>query len=485
MKRRVWSSWLSGLGLVLFLFCMTGLARPAASSFAPENPKWGDTLTVTYNAAAASAKLRGKRDLYLVYFVDYPDYSERQWTKMKKAGAVFTATIKVAEPVAVYSFHFVSSDDYDSAAFQTAYVSTRAGKPARGANAFKLGNADENYMKYFTEEVTLYPDNYVAYRLKWGIDYDLRKVRKGVLDGLRSEISDFKKKVTQETPSSLYALAFGSLVIDQEPPARAYIKKLAENFAKSPLVERAITDYETQTNSMAVPDEKALSEVQALKLKLAAQYPESSLARNFIHATLGDPAIPLDLVEKIAPLWRKAEPNNPLPLMALGEAYAVRGVQLDKSRELLTQALTLTRGGYLRLYEDTSGHLYKIYLPRLYRTRAEVHLKNKQYVSALSDVNSAIEVGPAQRGHYYEFRGQIREAQQLLDRAEEDYLQAYFGGNSHAREPLRALYRKRNGSEKGFQEYLNKKRTELRKPATQSDKPAVPPRSSAAKPKSP
>jgi len=55
-------------------------------------------------------------------------------------------------------------------------------------------------------------------------------------------------------------------------------------------------------------------------------------------------------------------------------------------------------------------------------------------------------------------------------------------GNRHVLEPLRALYRKRTGSAKGFQEYLDKKRADQRPRPPVTPNPAKTTKPPAPKP---
>jgi tetratricopeptide (TPR) repeat protein len=447
---------------LMCIFGLSGLAQ-SVTSYSPEKPTWGDTLKIKYDAAAKEAKLKGHDTLFLVYYIEYPDRSAKAWVKMKKTGTAFSAEIPVAEGSAALVLHFAGKEAQDSTASRTAYVYTKAGKPARGANALKIEAADENYLNYFKEELSLYPDNYVAYRLKWTIDFEMRNSRKGVMDALRNEVSALKQKLNNPTPELLYALALGDLLVDQEPEARQMIKDLVAKFPKSPLIRRALIEYDQQIAALQLATTEGPDEIQKLRVDLAMKNPESEFGRDLFRSAPADKSLHLDWIEKAYQAWIKDEPRNPVPYQVIAEVYLQRGINTQKSLELINKALNLTLEGYLLLYEDVSGYLFRAYLPRLYRARADAETKLKNFPSALADLAAAIETSADQKGPLYERIGRIWEDQGYTTKAEESYLQAFMAGDSKARDRLQALYKKTRGTEKGFTEYLDKKRAEGRR----------------------
>src|SRR5258707_12977799 len=71
------------------------IASGQVASVKPDQPKWGDTLTVTYNAHAPGAKLSATDEIYVQAKWAYPDSSRDQISKMNKVGDLFTAKFNV------------------------------------------------------------------------------------------------------------------------------------------------------------------------------------------------------------------------------------------------------------------------------------------------------------------------------------------------------------------------------------------------------
>src|SRR5262245_38529785 len=109
----------------------------------PAQPRWGQTLTITYDTAAAGAKFTTDDDVYVALRLSFPGYSENASARMTKTGKLFKVEFPIKESLSNIAAHFIAprgSNDggWDEAAYTTAMIYRADGKPARGAYAGRI-----------------------------------------------------------------------------------------------------------------------------------------------------------------------------------------------------------------------------------------------------------------------------------------------------------------------------------------------------------
>jgi len=139
------------------------LALAQISRVEPDQPRWGQTLTIIYDTAAPGAKFTANDEVFVSAKLCFPDHIETVSARMSKAGSQFNSELKLKENLSSISFHFITmSGGWDEQAYRTVPVYRTDGQAARGAFASRLSSG--RYLEFFKQEVALYPDNYSAYR---------------------------------------------------------------------------------------------------------------------------------------------------------------------------------------------------------------------------------------------------------------------------------------------------------------------------------
>ena len=140
---------------VFVIVCLIVCRRTTCSQVTainPAQPRWGQTLTITYDTAAAGAKFTADDELYVALRLSFPGYSENASARMTKVGKLFKAEFPIKESLSNIAVHFIALDGgWDEAAYTTAMIYRADGKPARGACAGRI-NA-RRYRELFDQEI--------------------------------------------------------------------------------------------------------------------------------------------------------------------------------------------------------------------------------------------------------------------------------------------------------------------------------------------
>ena len=443
----------------------TSVEKQAVATMRPDKPRWGDTLIITYNQEAESAQLKGKEQIYLVYFLYFPDTSDQKWVAMKKEDNAFKATVSVPKGASGFQLYFITKEKWDRDATQSVMIYDEEGKPVRGAY---LVNMD------WKKELELYPDNYRAYKFKWMM-LSYEKGEKEAIGEVKNDLSKLEQ-IKQITPELLLALSYGYILTGDEDRSRSYLRTLYDKFASHPMLLEAIIMYEGQTYVQGTKGEGP-EEVKQMKIDIIRRYPTGEIAREgfTLESLAWDSTVSIDIIENAANLWIKDQPDNPWPYYVLAAAYQKRDMHLDKAEELISKALELTLEGKLRLYEDVSGSLTKLKLPQFYEMRARIRIAKGNLHDALGDINSALDIAPEtyHKGNLYILRGAVCEQLGYKEKAENDYLLAHLEGEEEAKNKLLSLYKSTHNTEEGFEDYLKLKEKELRKEKKEEYKEAT------------
>src|SRR5215468_5643794 len=93
-----------------FLIFLSVNALAQASRIEPMQPRWGQTLTVVYDTAAAGAKFTSDDEVYVALRLSFPGYGENASARMTKIGKQFKAELPVKENLSNVAAHFIALD---------------------------------------------------------------------------------------------------------------------------------------------------------------------------------------------------------------------------------------------------------------------------------------------------------------------------------------------------------------------------------------
>ncbi|MBS1788138.1 MAG: redoxin domain-containing protein [Acidobacteria bacterium] len=436
------------VGLFLGLSFLGGAASAQVSRLEPAQPRWGQTVVVGYDSAAAGAKFSAEEDIYACVRLTFPDHIENFAVRMVRVGKQHRAEFKLKEGVAEIGVHFITlGGGWDEWAYTTASVYRGDGQLVRGALIGKISSS--RYLEFFKQETSLYPDDYSAYRAKWETAalIDPKKAN--------GEINADIKRLSRlpESAELLYALSFGYLLMGREADSRETIQRLAVNFSTSPFTGLAIQDYEDQIANFAASN-SGKAEIARLKLDVIRANPASDFARASLQALAADTKAPLELIEMVADAWAKAEPKNPQPFFQLASACLNQYRKYERVAPLLERAIELLLAGELRLHGDINGKQSEMMLPEAYRMSADLAFRQQQFGDALVAVETAKAFERENQFGSYLLQAKILQAIGKNTVAEAAFLEAWRRGSQEAEERLKVIYKGQRGNLAGFDDYL-------------------------------
>ncbi|MCI0336954.1 MAG: redoxin domain-containing protein [Acidobacteria bacterium] len=437
--------------LISILFVLTINSNAQISRLEPERPRWGEMLTIIYDAAAPGAKFTPEDDVYIAARLTLPGFGESLSAKMTKEGKRFKYQVQIRNNLSAISFHFITlNGGWDESAYTTTIIYRGDGKPARGAYESKISSG--RYQEFFKQETELYPDNYTAYRAKWSMAAAIEGEKAGGMIN-----SDVKKlsSVQNESPELLYALSGGHLLLGREDKSRELIRRLFERFPESNYTGLAIRDYESEIANLGIAG-AGPAEIAGMKLSFIQRNPSTEFARNASTVMAQDQRAALAAIETITEQWMKVEPENPQPHFNLAQAYKNQYQKYDRATPLIERAIDLLIEGKLRLYGDINGKQSSTMLLEAYITSADLAFRQTKYDKALSAVKVAqsFEHESGHAAHLLEAKIWIAMSQEA--RAEKAFIEAWRRGSQEAEERLKARYKEKSGSLEGFDEYLLK-----------------------------
>ncbi len=442
--------------LVTTLACMTGIAM-GQTRVEPEQPRWGQTLTIIYDPAAKGAKFSLADEVYLSAHLSFAGRSEGMVVKMKKDGSVFRYELALKTDLAVIQIAFVRlPDGLDPEARKNVMVYRPDGVPARGAN---LLNAFSNeYKKWVEKELTLYPDNYAAYHMKWQMAgvVDRDKVKEIVA----ADIDKLTREVKGEPANLLYSLSYGHLLLNHEEKSLEFLRRLVTQFPDAEYTGRALSDYAYEAYSRKFTGEGP-NAVRGFVVELARQRPETDFARDKSGELANEKDAPLEVIEAICQKWIEAEPDNPHPYFNLATSYSTHKYKHEQTASLVDKAIDLTLQGKALLYGDLSIKSSEYRLVSAYKIKAEAALDQKQYGEAIAAVKAAQALQADTSAALYLLEARIWEYLSFTARAESALLQAWRTGSDEAENRLKAIYQRTHGGLDGFESYLGAKRSEM------------------------
>jgi peroxiredoxin len=440
---------------LMLVGAVTHNAYAQVSKVEPTEPRWAQTVTITYDPRAKGAKFNSRDKVFVVMSLFYGDHIKGTWGEMEKAGDIFRYQFPVKEDLAYITFNFVTPSSWDMEAMLGTMIYRSDGAPACGAYAKRMSepHLDPQYQQWFEKETALCPDDFSAYPEKWlaASVYD----RPFNAAAVTEDIKKMSARAKGEPADYLHALSAGYLFLGQEPQSRTILKKMVERFPASPLTADAlrIYAYRVYADQLTGPGP---DEVKQLELKLIEMYPGTEGARDLLsYLKAGEQEkIPLPTFKTIIDKWLQDELGNPLPYYTLAKAYYSRKQEVDRAASLLEKAENLLLQGKLRLYYDVSGQLTQFYLTDCYMTGARMALEKGEFAAALSQVKAVEALANDTPAAAFALEGSIWQQLDNSQRAEAAYLQAWQKGSKDALEPLKEIYAARHGNLEGFENHL-------------------------------
>src|SRR5262245_59252632 len=450
----LFSKWATPTGVFCVLLISACGVFAQVSRIEPLQPRWGQTVTITYDASAAGAKFTADDKVYVAMRLSFPGYGENASARMTKTGKLFKAEFLVKENLSYIAAHFISpgagwSDGgWDEAAYTTLMVYRADGKPARGAYAGRINS--RRYRELFEQEIALYPDNYSAYRAKWSTAALVES------DGGAGLIKNDVGKLSREsgaTAEMLSALSYGRLMLGSEEKSLELIRRLAWKYPDDLYTAQAIGDYERLVVERNLPG-AGTAEIAKLKREVIGRNPQTEFARKAAVAMAEDQKAPLDLIETICERWMKDEPENPRPWYTLALAYQNQYQKPGRAAQLIEKAIDWLRGARLRLFGDINGRQSGRMAYLAHVIKGEIAFRLAKNDLALSAVAVAETLASETDWQAHLLEARLWRAMGKEDRAEAAFIVAWRRGSREAEDRLKAAYKERQGGLQGFDEYL-------------------------------
>ena len=458
----------------VFSLSFSAAAASAQSNLAPDRPKWGESVVVTYDPAAKGAKFLSGETIYISYTLQFPKYSRNGWAKMAAKDGTFKCDIPIPDGPSYIYISFITMDGYDSKASLRSMIFRKDGVPAEGARQVEIGadSSGTGYMDAFREERKLYPENYSVYRSKWYADANFKKSDLKTIVG--REMEALKKPGIKESPGLLWALSCGYLLLDEEKSCRDVLRRMVWIYPANEDTAWALREYDYYAFSRQIRGEGP-EEIQRLKLELLRKNPTAKSLRDYILLWIAyEKNPPLEIVRPGFESWIRDEPDHPTPYFTLAKVLLEKNEDLNEAAILVVKGLDRLAAGKLRLFGDITGSLTERSLPDFYATAAAIHEKLGDFSASLAEIKAAQSLAKEEnRPDLFMREASIWRGLGYFDKAEKAFLEARRRGAKSADGELKGIYRQRHQSDVGFEAWLVEK-TEKQPSAASGDKKLAP-----------
>jgi peroxiredoxin len=459
--------------VIVFSFAAALAAGPA--KLTPDKPKWGDTVTVTYDPAVKGAKFLPGDTVYIFYDLKFPEVSKPGWAKLAVKDGIFQYDIKIPEGASFLSMFFMTMDGWDSNAMLRRMIFRHDGVAAEGAwqGDMSYDGTETGYLRFFNNERKLYPGNYSIYRDKWQIETTFKSTDQKPVIG--REMRLLKKQGIKESPGLLRTLSWGYLLLDDEKASREVLRRMVYIYPENNDTAAALSEYDYQAFSKQIKGEGP-EEVKQLKLELLRRNPGSIILRDSILPGISyeqDP--PLDIIRTGCETWIKDEPENPTPHYTLAKVLLKKNGDLNEAAGLMAKALDRLVTGKLRLLADISGSVTERYLPDYYATAASIHEKLGDFSAAIAEIKAAQALSKEEnRPDLFMHEASVWRSLGYFNKAEKSLLEARRRGAKSADGELTAIYQQRRKTDVGFDAWLAEQTKKQSPASSPGDKKPAP-----------
>ena len=433
----------------------------AIVSCSPAEPRWGDTVVVTYDPGAPKAAFALDDEVFLTFYLKPRHGIQR--VKLEREGPVLVGRVAVEKGASFLMGFIVGRHRYDRNAALGVMAFRPDGTPAPGAWHQKLISdfSPETYLACFEKERAIYPGNFSIYRDKWTFDGLVKRTEfPAILEKDLAEIE--KSRAQKESPGLLLALALGNWRAGREEAGRRWLRRLVETAPDDFLAAQAVSDYFYQALSQRWTS-GGRAEVLEAGVRLVARDPKAAGARILFYVGDIQTSLSLEAARAVCQAWISEEPDNPQPYHHLAEIELAKKGSLAAAEAAASRSAELALAGHHWFYGDFADLGIKMRLPATYALLAQARRGLGRYADALAAIRAAKGLTKETRPDFAALEASIWADCGAADQAEACWLEARALGHPDAESEIRAIYEKRRGTAEGFEEYLEKK---LKGPAT-------------------
>jgi len=423
----------------------------AVAEFYPEKPRVGESVRIVYHAGHEKSRFSPQDRVYVVFCIlAQDDCLKYDGAKMDRQGSDFVVEKKIDPGTAVIISSFITlspgSYDYEYPGLRI-LIYTPEGNPVR--NACYGAMHTQNYNQRFQEEISLYPDNYAAYRDKWA--NAARDLGGGALPIINADMRELEK-IDREDSGLWLALSYGYLQQKNEPKSREFLLKMLAKDPGSNFGLGIIPSYYGYAEAYHLPAD-IVRQVDDAVEKAIDRRPTAMVWRwLLLRERL---KCSLDQVQKICEPWIVDDKDNPFPYARLGWRLNRENVQLERAASLIDRAIGLALSGNLRLHFDIIGQLGDPFLGDCYRTLAEIKLKLADYGQAYSCIQAARALTSTDPQVAF-IEGEIWLKLGNLKTAQKSYLEAWRWGHKDAKERIRMIWERRERWPDDFESWFGR-----------------------------
>ncbi|MEP0823805.1 MAG: TlpA family protein disulfide reductase [Ignavibacterium sp.] len=456
--------------LKILVLCSTlshGLnAQDRVVTISPEHPRIGDTVTLTYNAAAKAAQHRDVTELTAeVLLARESEMALLLEVPMQKSGTLWKGSFKLTDDrTRVVLLRFVSGDVVDDNGEQCwdVLVFSTDGHPVRGAHlqralihrsrsyfGFNRQKNDDAAWADLAEEQRLYPDNWRATTLGWSLASRIKPGQETMLT-IKQELEELYRK-HENNEEVIISLLYWFEQTDQKERAD-FIR--SEWLQKSP--HGKVASAARQTAVFAERD--PLRKVELLE-QFLKDFPQTD---DNLHSLLVSFCIQAKLYDKALDLLEHHPNPNPQSYNSIAWQLIEAGTDLEKAVSLAKKGLDLARNQnerskppylsmrqWMRSKEYGIGMIADTYAFGIFKLGRFIEAE-KAYEEAYhatqgreADINARLVECYVKNGKYSEA---IRVADECVRKGKSnDDLLAFY----------KTAYTQKHGSEEGFLEAVN------------------------------
>lgn len=459
------------VALFTALLGQAGLAQVATVT--PAKPQAGQTLTIQYNPKAAGARLLVEEDLYAIARANLPE--QQNWViKLQRKGDSYQADFPLPPNVGYLNFYFRSINASDREQLVGTMVYRADGQPVRNGwlgKALAETSQQADFQQFFDQELSLYPDNYMAFLMKW--DRLQRHKTPDALAQMKQDLVFIEQQTKQQGVEYLTVQLHLALQNSQAEAVRDLMERLLKEFPESPLTWLALNRV-VSANQYGALKADFTKQFERLQWERLQQFPATYAARRHLRDfawktdALNDRrTFPLAALEQIAKHWMTAEPENPFPYEYLSRLYLDRQEKFAEALALSEKALAFYQANQHALFMNDGQIIETQSLLRdTLLTSAELLLRQQKLSEAYIRVKAAQTV--KQESSFkstetatYLLEGRILQAQRSFSLAERALLTAWMNGSDEAETNLREIHIKRGKAPADFAAYLRQKRDQL------------------------
>jgi thiol-disulfide isomerase/thioredoxin len=354
----------------------------------------------------------------------------------------FQYSLGLTEGASYVSCRFLTPEKFDPQAGVSTMIYDQKGIPVKTAN-----EQDGSY----DEELRLYPDNCVAYIVKWrSLDARLDNPD-SVKSIVRSDMTTLLAKEYSNSAEWLYAIAVGYRRLAQHDQHMQALTKMARQWPDNPLTDLALEDYAGNLESADLSDAVSNRLLQQ-RWTLMCIHPRIAMIQPEAFRDLGlQKNLSIQQIELLCNFWIAKEHLNPFPLFHLAQAYYTRNLKPERALQLIDTAISLILHGMLSVYDDPKHSWEPLVIAPALRIKSHLCLRLGRFGDAYVNLQVAEMRSPVTDPQLVMLKAQLYSHLGMFERAQETYLKAIREGWEPARDSLLALYIRRKGNPVGFE----------------------------------